>query len=140
VLRRVGSALPWRLLRFGLVGVLGFLVDAGVLHGLVFGYGVNLFLGRAVSFVCAASTTWAVNRAVVFAAGVKSRGGLYVEWARYFGASIAGGAVNYAAFAIAVELSETVRRNPSIGVGIGSMAGMAVNYVLYSGFVFRSRD
>jgi putative flippase GtrA len=137
VLPSVLRQLRWPLLRFGLVGVLGFLVDAGVLHELVFACKINLFAGRVISFVCAASATWLANRTITFSASAKSRGDLIAEWSKYLAASIAGGAVNYAAFVIAVELSATRKSTPVVGVGIGSIAGLCVNYALYSGFVFR---
>jgi putative flippase GtrA len=126
----------WTLLRFGIVGVLGFLVDAGILHELVSAWKINLFVGRAISFVCAASTTWLANRTVTFSAGAKSRGDLLTEWSKYVVASIAGAAVNNAAFVISVELSATIHNWPVVGVGIGSIAGLCVNYAMYSGFVF----
>ena len=47
--------------------------------------------------------------------------------------------MNYTAFALAVELSEAVQTHPVVGVAIGSLAGMSVNYVLYAAFVFRTR-
>lgn len=124
------------LLRFGLVGVIGFLIDAGILHELVFVCKVNLFISRVISFLCAASATWMANRTITFTASAKSRRDLVAEWSKYLVASVAGGAVNYIAFAISVELSATIKSTPVIGVGIGSIAGLCVNFALYSGFVF----
>ena len=47
-------------LRFGVVGTLGFLVDTAVLYlGLALGLG--LYLGRAISYLAAASANWALN-------------------------------------------------------------------------------
>jgi hypothetical protein len=36
--------------------------------------------------------------------------------------------VNYGIYAAAVELSELVRRLPVLGVALGSIAGMAINF------------
>jgi putative flippase GtrA len=125
-----------RLFFFVLVGGLGFLIDAGVLHALVFWLHLNVFASRAGSFLCGMTATWLANRTHTFAAGRRAPAALAAEWLRYFGASLLGGACNYGAFVLAFEHALTVRSNPIIGVGIGSLTGMVVNYLLYSRFVF----
>lgn len=129
--------LRWRAIRFAAVGVLAFSVDAGVLHLVVFKCGTGLLLGRAISFACAASLAWTLNRVLTFDSYADSRSALSLEWSRYLLASGCGGAVNYLAFAIAVGVSNVVADNPILGVGVGSGAGMTINYLLYSVFVFR---
>jgi putative flippase GtrA len=133
------TAIRWRPLRFSLVGALGFLVDAGVLHLLVFEWHANLFAARVVSFIAAVFATWLTNRTTTFGSGANSAGALFVEWLRYLLSSIVGGATNYAVFVIMVQLFTSVRNSPTIGVAVGSIAGMCMNYVLYSEFVFSSR-
>jgi putative flippase GtrA len=106
----------------------------------VFVFEINVFGARAVSFLTAASTTWAANRALTFSAPSAVWVALCAEWLRYLVASLIGGAVNYGAFALAITFSTLVRQNPVIGVAIGSAAGMCVNYALYAGVVFRTKD
>ncbi len=125
-------------LRFALIGAYGFLIDAGVLQALAW-LGVNLFVGRTVSYLFAAVATWGANRALTFGAQSKSLPGLVAEWLHYVLASLAGGVVNYAAFTAAVISSQTIKGVPTIGVAIGAVAGMCVNYFLYSKLVFHSR-
>jgi hypothetical protein len=43
--------------RFSLAGVIGFIADASVLRIVVFGRGFNLYAGRVVSFLSAATVT-----------------------------------------------------------------------------------
>jgi putative flippase GtrA len=135
----IRSAWRWRPLRFVLVGAFGFLIDAGVLHMLVFVWQANLFAARVVSFLAAVLATWLANRTLTFEAHSSSWRALPVEWFRYLLSSIAGGVVNYAAFVISVEMYTSIRNNPAIGVAIGSIAGLCVNYLLYAQFVFASR-
>jgi putative flippase GtrA len=122
---------------FGLTGVLGFLVDAGVLHSLVSGSNTNLYLARACSFTCAATTTWIMNRIVTFAAPQRRARALAAEWTAYLAASLGGGGVNYLVFALAVRLSPPLRQTPTIAVALGTLAGMSFNYLMYSRYVFR---
>ena len=122
---------------FGLTGILGFLVDAGVLHLLVTGWNTNLYLARACSFTCAATTTWMINRAVTFSATHRLARRLLAEWAAYFAASLGGGCLNYLVFAIAVRLSPLLHQTPVIAVGLGTLAGMSWNFLMYAKWVFR---
>jgi putative flippase GtrA len=124
------------LLRFGLTGALGFVVDAGVLHVVVTLWGTSLYLARGCSFACAVTTTWLINRAITFSATRGWRRGLLTEWAAYVVASLGGGCINYAAFAAAVRLSPLLHEIPSIAVGIGTIAGMVFNFVMYAKYVF----
>jgi hypothetical protein len=41
---------------------------------------------------------------------------------------VIGGLVNYGTYALAVALFEPVRRYPALGVALGSIAGMAINF------------
>ena len=72
-----------RLLTFAMVGVAGFVVDAGVLH---FAHGIlgfEIHIARLLSFTGAALSTWALNRRFTFdAARLDST--LIAEWFRYF--------------------------------------------------------
>ena len=52
-------------LRFGVVGTVGFLVDAAVLLGML-ALGLGPYGGRVLSYLAAASTTFALNRAWTF--------------------------------------------------------------------------
>jgi putative flippase GtrA len=122
---------------YGLTGVLGFLVDAGVLHLLVTGWNTNLFLARGCSFTCAATTTWLINRVVTFSPRHRRPRPLLAEWAAYFAASVGGGCLNYLVFAVAVRLSPLLHQIPSIAVALGTIAGMAFNFLMYARVVFR---
>ena len=123
---------------FTLIGVLGFLVDAGVLHLMVAAWNTNLFLARACSFTCAATTTWLINRVVTFSSTQRRPRRLLAEWAAYFVASLGGGCLNYLVFVIAVRVSPLLHHIPSIAVGLGSLAGTTFNFLMYARYVFRT--
>jgi putative flippase GtrA len=122
---------------FGVTGGLGFLVDAGVLHLLVSGWNTNLYLARACSFTCAATATWLMNRGITFSVTHRRRRRLLAEWAAYFSASLGGGCLNYLVFAIAVRLSPLLHQIPTIAVGLGTLASMTFNFLMYARWVFR---
>jgi putative flippase GtrA len=121
-------------LRFGIAGGIGFVVDVAVLY-LAMAAGANFYLGRGISFLCAVFATWQVNRNFAF----KPSGALsaWQEWWRYLLAMLGGGVINYLCSAIAVALLPPGPLAPLIGVAIGSIAGMSVNFISSKLFVFR---
>lgn len=123
-----------RFLRFCLVGTAGFFVDAGVLQALVTLGAMSPFVARIGSFLAAATFTWWLNRGFTFGVGEAPTRG---EWARYVTAMTLGALVNYAAFAATLLSLPFAARQPWIGVAVGSVAGLVVNYLTSRGFVFR---
>lgn len=126
--RRLPGSLSAQFLRFGLVGVVGFLVDAGLLR-LLLNAGFGYYGGRVISFLAAATTTWILNRSFTFRRDAPSAfAHPATEWLSYLGLMLIGGAANYGAYALAISSSETVRAHPELGVALGSLAGMAINF------------
>ena len=119
---------------FGLVGVVGFFVDAGVLT-LLKGW-LGLYGGRAVSFFCAVAATWLLNCAFTFGGRASGHGPLK-EMLIYLGLMMIGGAVNYLAYALLVAHSPLVAAFPVLGVAAGSLAGMTFNLLTSRFLLFR---
>lgn len=136
----IASLWHWPFFRFALVGTGGFVVDTAVLYAML-AFGLDLYSGRAVSYLCAASFTWYGNRTITFtegrASGLKN---IAAEWLRFVVTNLGGGAVNYAAYAALVTYSDTVRAYPIIGVGVGALSGMTVNFFASRWLVFTSKS
>jgi putative flippase GtrA len=137
------AELSGQMLRFGIVGGIGFLVDAGVLYAML-ALGLGPYSGRVVSFLAAATTTFVLNRSFTFRRdspsdthppAVHPMG----EWLVYLGLMVIGGLVNYGIYAAAVALSEQVHRYPVIGVALGSVAGMVLNFWTSKTMVFERK-
>jgi putative flippase GtrA len=128
-----------RFLRFAIVGTLGFVVDAGVL-ALVLQSGLAGFhAGRCLSFLAAASFTWALNRRFTFADRAASRGSRGAQWARYVAAMSAGAAVNYAVYALVLHMLGYTGLIAPLAVAAGSIAGLGVNFSAARHLVFAPR-
>jgi putative flippase GtrA len=121
---------------FALAGVLGFLVDAGVLALTIATLGP--YWGRVVSFFAAVAVTWVINRRYAFADRV-SRRRPSVEFVGYLGVMLAGGAVNYAVYGAVIGYFGSSGPFPYIGVALGSLVGMLVNVLLARQLVFRHK-
>ena len=135
--------LPKQYIRFGIVGGIGFLVDAGVLR-LLLALGSGYYDGRFVSFLAAATTTWILNRSFTFRrdAADESVGRRHPagEWLTYLALMVVGGVINYAAYAVAIESWDLARRHPELGVALGSIAGMMINYWSAKTMVFARKS
>jgi putative flippase GtrA len=126
-----------RIVSFAAVGVAGFVVDAGTLY-LGVALGAGLRLGRVFSYLAAMTTTWALNRRLTFAD--RTSPGLLAEWLRYGVSQLGGAAVNLGIYYALIAGSALVARHPVLGVAAGSLAGLAVNYLVARLLVFRHRD
>ncbi len=136
--RRRVPGLPSReILLFLVSGGLGFLVDASVVQVLVSLFDVNPYASRVVSFLCAASATWAFNRRYTFA-GKRRYASARGELARYLVAMVGGFAINYGTFVAVLAAMPVAHRWPVIGVAAGSLAGAVLNYLTSKFWIFRA--
>jgi putative flippase GtrA len=130
-------ALRKEILFFAISGLLGFVVDAAIVQYLVREWAINPYEARLISFLCAATTTWAFNRKITFA-GKGSGGSKRRQLIRYLIAMAGGFALNYGAYAACVAIFPLVREWPAIGVAAGSIAGAMVNFLSSKYWIFRS--
>lgn len=124
-------------LRFCMVGAVGFVIDAGILQFLVSVFGMNPYLARVISFLVAASVTWLMNRRYTFDV---EHAATHSEWVRYITIMVLGALVNYAAFAISIAVWELARAQPWLGVAVGSIAGLGINFMSSRMLLFRNVD
>ena len=124
------------ILFFAISGVIGFVVDAGIVQFLVREWQVNPYEARLVSFLCAATTTWAFNRKITFA-GKGNSGSRRRQLISYLIAMAGGFELNYGAYAACVASFAVVRAWHAIGVAAGSIAGAVVNFLSSKYWIFR---
>jgi putative flippase GtrA len=117
-------------------GVIGFIVDAGVVQALVAFAGWNAYLARLLSFLLAATATWWWNRQYTFAHRASGRP-LHLEWLHWMGLMTAGALINYAAFAIMLISFPALHRWPALAVLVGSAVAALVNFSTARGVLFK---
>ena len=120
-------------LSFAVVGTIGFGVDLGVLY--LVAPALGWYGGRVVSFLAAATVTWALNRIYTFAER-RSGASIAREYLRYLLTMLAGALVNYLAYALTLHSLEGPLA-PALGVAFGSIAGLMVNFLTARYLVFR---
>lgn len=131
------KALIGQALRFGVVGVIGFLVDTATVYGLHFSAGADLYTAGAAAYVVAATTTWALNRIWTFKEASRARPGR--QWALFLAVQLIGFALNRGTYAALVTFVPIAAVHPIIAVAAGSIAGMGVNFITARTIVFRAQ-
>ena len=120
-------------LRFGIVGTCGFIVDTAVVYaarGML-----GLYVAGLLSFLVAATTTWALNRAWTFRG--LSTGALHRQWMRFLAANSLGFVLNRGAYFTLVTVSILCAANPVLATAAGSLTGMLANFTMSRRIVFR---
>jgi putative flippase GtrA len=125
----------FRFMRFGLVGTLGFVVDAGVMQLLVSFASAGAIEARAVSIPTAVLATWVLNRSFTF--GKAAEGGALPSLARYAAVSAAGATVNFIVYSALVLASPVLAARPMIPLAIASIVALVFNYLGSKHFAFR---
>jgi len=125
-----------QLWRFGQVGVVGFIANAGIVE--LMAHLVGPVWAQVIAFPIAATLTWYLNRRYTFGASGRKA---HHEWLRYFLSNTLGWGANNASYFILVFHSSVVFEHPAIGVAAGSVAGLSFNFLMSRLFVFdQSRD
>ncbi len=123
-------------LSFAVVGVIGLVVDVVVLYLLapLLGW----YVARVLSFLAAATTTWAFNRRYTFASRIGSGGSVWREYFGYLATMLGGAVLNYGAYVLTLHWVEG-RWAAALGVAVGSLAGMGANFLSARYLVFREK-
>ena len=126
------------ILRFAIIGALGMPVDAGVLWLMTHRAGLDPYSGRVLSWLCAATFTWAGNRYFTFrAARARGLAGMAKEWLRFLAANAVGGLVNVGLYSTLVRFAPPPANNLYVALVLGVLAGLVFNFTLSKRLVFK---
>lgn len=131
------SALNRQFLRFAVVGVIGFVVDAGLLL-LMISAGSGPYLARVVSFPVAVTVTWIVNKRWTFA-DARPMESQRLQYGLYISTQIAGALGNYVVYVICLQAVPATPLNVLLALAIGAVAGFVINFAGSRLLVFRAR-
>jgi putative flippase GtrA len=120
--------------RFSVVGTAGFLIDVTVLT-VTMAAGAGPYGGRVLSYLAAATATWALNRIWTFRNKNKSASPTQ-QWLLFLSVNLIGFAINYGTYAALLNTLPVIQTHPALGVAAGSIAGLAGNFLLSRRIVF----
>jgi putative flippase GtrA len=128
-----------QLLRFSVIGAIGFAVDVGVLYLMRY-LGLDLYSARVISFLAAASATWLGNRVFTFQSQPGGKKKLTGEWATYLLAMCLGGLANYVCYALLITYVPFFGQHIWLAVAGGTGAGLLINFFLARRILFKAPD
>ena len=126
-----------RILRFGVVGAAGYVVNAaalGIVHHLL---ALNYYASYVPAFLIAVTFTWWGNRILTFREH-SARANLLTEWAKFVAANLVGFCANYALYASFLRFAPAPGNNPFLAQAAGTLFGLVFNFTLSKRFVFRN--
>jgi putative flippase GtrA len=126
-------ALARQFLRFGTVGAVGFVVDAGIIYATR--HQLGLYGAGLASYLAAATVTWALNRAWTFRG--RGTGRAHRQWALFLLANLAGFALNRGTYALLLTYVPICAEQPVLAVLAGVAVAMFLNFHLSRKLVFR---
>ena len=127
--------------RFASVGVTISLIDAGVLC-LMLSFGVDRYLGRAISLSTAMAAGYVLNRYFTFH-HLETGRTLWHSLLRHYSVHSVGAAINIGVYALVLYIGEYMGGKvaasatlPYLGVWIGGMVGLCFNFFFSKKLVF----
>jgi putative flippase GtrA len=126
---------PELFIRFALVGVIGFVVDAGVVAFLVRVLGIGAYQARLGSYLAAVTTTWWLNRQFTF----ESKSAPLRQFIAFLLTNSFGAGINLAVYAGIIAWRGSAGWIPIMAVGAGSLAGLGCNFIFSSKLVFSTQ-
>ncbi len=118
---------------FGVVGVIGLILDTGTVYALRGWFG--LYGAGIAAYFVAASGNWVLNRLWTFRG--QGSGPAHRQWMRFLAANLAGFVLNRGAYALMVTFVAAAAREPVLATSAGAIAGLLLNFHLSRRMVFR---
>jgi putative flippase GtrA len=122
------------LVKFALIGAIGFTIDAGLLYLGVYVLSTPLFATRAVSILISVLATWLLNRSWTFK--LRKIESVWIELFKYLGSRSVGAAINMGIFTSLVSLATMPFNNPILATPISSAITMLINYTMLRLFIY----
>ena len=118
------------------MGFAGFLVDIGVMSGLVYGLAVadtrtEVIACRVVAWVVAITTTYFINARFTFGASIR-----HSRFINYLFIQTIGAAINLGSFALLL-VAGPIQDRPLIAMVVGNVLAVINNFLLVRTFVYR---
>ncbi len=125
-----------QLVRFLGVGFAGFLVDIGVMSGLIYGLAVaetraELIACRVAAWAAAITVTYFLNAKVTFGASIR-----HSRFLNYLFIQAMGAGINLGSFTV-LMLTGPLQDRPLIAMVVGNVLALINNFLLVRTFVYR---
>ena len=120
---------------FGMVGLVGFVIDTGTVYALR--QPVGLYVAGHRRLFHRGDRHMVLQPAVDLSSCRTASDPWHVQWRRFLAANLGGFVINRGVYALLVTFVAVAARQPVIAVFAGAMAGMTLNFNLSRKMVFR---
>ena len=124
------------IVRFGIVGVIAYIVDAAVL--LALSEVMQVVPARVVAFGLAVTTTFVLNHRLTFDGLIDES--LFKSYVKYVSANSIGGVINLVVSTALLLQALPLLSMPLVALACGSLSGLVANYTLSKRYVFLSKE
>ncbi|KZN44183.1 GtrA family protein [Pseudoalteromonas luteoviolacea] len=125
-----------KVIKFALVGTVGFAVDVSMFTFFSFGLSLHLEWARVLAFFVAAFTTWLGNRHFTFCSASSNRA--FSECTKSLITASIAGTMNITVFKVVTEYSNELLFI-YFALGCGVLVGVFLNYILSALWVFKTK-
>ncbi len=124
------------MIRFGVTGIAGFIVDAGLIAIFTQAFGLGPIVAQLIGFTAAVTVTWLINRQWTFAEHASDK--WFHELTRYVAANSVGALVTNSIYILLVLSASIFTNEPVLAVAVGAVVGLFFNFTASRAFVFRN--
>lgn len=117
-----------QLMAFLAVGVIGFIVDAGLFFIYLRGFGIDVMVARALAFLPATLVTWWANRLFTFPLSTGPRGSWLREYFKYLLVQAGGIAVNFTVFCLMILWLPIASAHTILPLAVGALMALVFNF------------
>ncbi len=121
---------------FGVVGVIGFIIDGGGMMALT-AMGIHPIVARVPSFILALLTTWALNRQLTFRGDAPAP--LLNSLMLYIAGAGVGAGINWLIYSALVLQSAFMFEYPIIALAIATGFSMVFNFNFFKRIAFKQK-
>jgi len=122
-------------LKFGVVGGVGFVVDAAFVYGAIYGFGWGRVAAGFFAYPFAVTVTWIGNR--LFTYGHLEHEPMAKQWVKFAAVCAVGIVFNRGTYALCVSFVPFLYAYPVLALVVGTGVGMFFNFFASKKLVFK---
>lgn len=114
-----------QLVKFSLIGVIGFFIDGYTLIYLFNELDLNIVISRVISFSFAVLVTWFLNRTLTFTRNKQSK---KIEYSKYLVVQVFGALINFSIFLSLIYIFKSLENMLLVPLGLGAIVSLFFNF------------
>lgn len=123
------------IVQFAMVGSSGLVIDISVFLFLEIAMGINHYLARGMSFFCAASSNWLLNRLFTFS--YRQKTSKLPQWTKFTISSLTSFSINFGSYVLLTKFLPFFSQHYLLALLTGVALGFGANFMLSHWLIFK---